>query len=320
MEYVKVPWSEIPISRLGHGCELLGGADWGTVDLDDAISAVRAAVDAGVTVFDTADAYGLGRSEALLRDALGDQIAEVVVVTKGGVAWREDGGGRATTYRDVSARHLRRAVEGSLRRLGMERIPLYLAHWPDGVHPVEDVVDTLQSLHSDGLIGAYGLSNFSADDLTRPGILERVSAIEVEHSLVAPNRQLIDLAAGDGRAAVLYGVLGQGLLTGKYRAGAAFPRTDRRHRLSRFAGEDESRSELLEELRLVADELGLSAGQVAIRWALGSSDHSCAVVGARDPQQLAQNVASIGTIPAAALGRLTAAAENYISRRPYGQP
>lgn len=286
MDYVATDWTDTPLSRIALGCEILGGSDWGAVDLDDATAAVRAALDEGVTVFDTADAYGLGRSERVLSQALGSRRADVLIVTKGGVAWRApDHGGRAETYKTLRPEHLRKAVSASLQRLAVERIPLYLAHWPDGRTAAEDVVDTLSDLRDEGLIGAFGLSNFSAHDLARPSVLSRLNAVEAEHSLVARNGDVLRQAGDGGVLRLTYGALAQGLLSGKYAADHIFGPDDRRHRLERFGAGRESYETVLSTLALIAADTGLTQAQVAVRWAMDSGLSDSVIVGARNPAQ-----------------------------------
>ena len=307
METVTVDWTSVPVSRVALGCELLGGTDWGTVDEEAAVAAVRRAYDLGVTVFDTADAYGLGRSEEVLAAALGTNVSQVIVVTKGGIAWSQRQDGRAHTRRDLSPGYLRHAVHGSLRRLGLDQIPLYLAHWPDDRFPPDEVVASLADLQAEGLIRTFGLSNFSCAALSQPSIMQRIAAIEVEHSLLSPAASEIQIAARHQRLSLAYGVLGQGLLTGKYGPDFEFPVSDRRHRLGHFQATGDKIRDLITALRAAAHELRVTPGQVAIRWAMHASATTCVVVGARTPVQVDQNVAAVEPLPPPIHERLTLA-------------
>ncbi len=127
LETMQIGQSGITISRLGMGCWAIGGHGWGTVNDEDSIQAVRYALDNGITFYDTADAYGLGKSERLLTDTLGEYRKKVVIATKGGIRWNENG----KVYADISPLYLRQAVEKSLRRLKLDCIPLYYIHKPD---------------------------------------------------------------------------------------------------------------------------------------------------------------------------------------------
>lgn len=294
MDALEVDWAPAPLSRIVFGCGLLGGDDWGEVDEMDASSAVRAGLDAGITVFDTADVYGLGRSERRLARALGRDIHNVTVITKGGVAWENPSHGstRARTRRDLSRAHLRSAVHGSLNRLGLERIPVYLAHWPDDLHSLPEVVETLSSLQREGLIHRIGVSNFSADELNQSGVLHTLSVVEVGHNLLQSGDQVLEVAKAAHIPVMTYGSLGQGFLTAKYPRKYEFAPSDQRHRLTQFTQRSAAHDALLDELRVVARSIGLTPGQAAIRWALSTAPDGCAIVGARNPKQVAQNVAA----------------------------
>src|ERR1035438_3561954 len=138
MEYAQLGGSDVGISRIGFGCEQLGGTDWGDVAPRSVANAVRRALELGVNFFDTADTYGLGTSERALASALGDDRHAVIIATKFGVNWKSDpNGGRAKTYFDCSPKRVEEALEGSLRRLRIERIPLYFVHWPDPMTPLK---------------------------------------------------------------------------------------------------------------------------------------------------------------------------------------
>lgn len=282
--------TEVTLTRITLGCELLGGADWGRVDQQQAIDAVRSAWDRGVRSFDTADVYGLGRSEIELARALGPHLADATIITKGGIAWSQDSTARAKTWRDLSPEHLGTAVRGSLARLDVDVVPLYLAHWPDDTHMVDDVVAALMALRDEGLIRAFGLSNFSIDDLSRPGILADLSAVEMEHSLIRPAHPQLALLSTSDTPALTYGALAQGLLTGKYALSHDFGQDDRRHRVSHFQDQRVQHEPTIQRVMTLAEDLGHSAAQIALAWALHSGPTVHVIVGARDPRQLNNNV------------------------------
>ena len=150
------------VSELGFGCWQLGGKSWGRFSQRDVVSAVEEALAAGVTLFDTAPVYGLGRSEELLGKALAQACESVVVVSKAGLVW--DPSGRV--IHDARPVSLRQQLLESLRRLHRERVEVYLLHWPDARVPLRESVDALESLRREGLIGAWGLSNHSVAALS----------------------------------------------------------------------------------------------------------------------------------------------------------
>jgi aryl-alcohol dehydrogenase-like predicted oxidoreductase len=294
------------------GCEPLGGDDWGSADVQRGRDAVRCALDSGITVFDTADVYGLGRGEEELSRALGDDRHRVTIITKGGVRWSERGAdGRAPTRKDASAAYLSSAIDASLQRLRLDTIPLYLVHWPDPATPLAETIDCLERARDMGKIAQYGLSNFTFDAVRDAAAAYDVSAFEGELSLLSTEPRLAEFAAARalGLATLIYGVLAQGLLTGKYSPATVFDRSDRRHRLEHFSSEGYARNrDVLTTLADVARETGRSVAQVAIRWVLDAGVADSVIVGARSPDQVLQNVGALSSALATVdIDRLNAA-------------
>ncbi|MGE0503340.1 MAG: aldo/keto reductase [Rhizobiaceae bacterium] len=288
-------WSGPPPSRLALGCEPLGGTDWGDVDLDNARLAVSTALDVGITVFDTADVYGLGRSEEELAAALGPRRHDAFIVTKFGVRWERDpSGGRARTFRDSSPAHLTAALEASLRRLRIDAVPLYLVHWPDPATPIDDTLEVLRDARTAGKVLNFGLSNFTPDDVEKGAGLG-IAAVEAQFNLIDLNssRGVWEVAGRHGLARIAYGPLAQGLLTGKYDQMSRFPPSDRRSRLPHFdARQWERNRRILGALEEVAKRRGVTTAQVALRWVLDCSMVDMAVVGGRSPDQVVANAAA----------------------------
>lgn len=294
MDYACLGSTGILVSRIGLGCEILGGTDWGNIDQEQAVMAVRRAIDVGINVFDTADVYGLGRSEEVLSRALGRQRHDVVIVSKCGVDWRaSDGGGRAITFRDSSPAHIVSSVDASLRRLRVDSIPIYMLHWPDPKTHIEDSVEALLRCRQEGKVRYLGFSNFSLDLLRTIRTMVDTAVVEVSYSLIhrSAGRGVIPLAAECGWGVLCYGVLAQGLLTGKYSIASTFPDTDRRHRLPQFAPATwEANNKIIARLRDVAAAKKAQPSQVAISWVLANPHVSVALVGARTPAQVQSNV------------------------------
>lgn len=284
------------LTPLALGCEALGGTDWGTIDAGQARDAVRCALECGITVFDTADAYGLGRSEEELSRALAEDRHRVTIVTKGGISWSAPpAGDRAATRRDASARYLKSAIECSLKRLRIDVIPLYLVHWPDPQTPLEETLNGLEEARLTGRILAYGLSNFAFSDVKAALKLAGIEALEGPLSLLSPDSVLREYA--EARSAALttltYGPLAQGLLTGKYSPAWVFEPTDRRHRLDHFSSDAfDCNRHVLEALARVSRELDRSPAQVALRWVLDTAVATCVIVGAKSPSQVLDNHAA----------------------------
>lgn len=291
MKYQLLGDSGISVSAVGMGCEALGGTDWGHVDIDDAMDAVRFAWSQGVNVFDTADVYGLGESERRLSAALGDSRHEAVIVSKFGVRWTGLSGDRAKTWRDSSASYLGEALDASLRRLRIERIPVYLVHWPDDGTPVEDTLGALEEHRLAGKIGVYGVSNFWGTSL-RDAVQLGARAVELPLSLV-DRRAESELSNCIGAGVIAYGTYAQGLLCGRYGRDSQFRGDDRRHRLAHFSNAGWDSNELsLRRVGEVAISRGVTQAQVALRWVLSNEGISCALIGAKSASQVAEAVAA----------------------------
>ena len=298
MEYGRLGKSSVTVSRIGFGCEQLGGTDWGTYDIREVEAAVNSAWDAGVTLYDVADAYGLGRAEESLGTTLGARRHEAVIVTKGGVRWETEArSGRAKTVRDCSRQHLETAVDASLRRLKLECIPLYLVHWPDGRTPLEDTLEALERAQGAGKIRFFGLSNFGAADVQRAAERSELSAVEFPYSLVDREAEnaLLPMTRKLDLGVLTYGPLAQGLLTGKYGPESRFGPGDRRHRLACFRPEAwPHNAAMLAGIRDVARTVERSIPQVAIRWALDEPGVSTVVVGCKTRSQVIEAVSALG--------------------------
>jgi aryl-alcohol dehydrogenase-like predicted oxidoreductase len=298
METVRLGSSKLTVSRIGLGCEPLGGSDWGAVDLDLGMRAVAESGRLDINLFDTADIYGLGRSEELLTVALGSQRDRVVIVSKFGMRWKSSSGqARATVFRDASARWLVQAVEDSLRRLKLECIPVYLVHWPDPNSSIAETIEALDRCRRAGKILHIGVSNFSAEQIREANTTAPLTVVEVQYNLLDRHAEaeIFPLCQELGIGVMVYGPLAQGFLTGKYGVRDRFGMDDRRHRLSHFQpGKIAENLEIIKQLREVGARHGRSPAQVALRWVLDHPAVSCAIVGIKSPQQIKENVHAIG--------------------------
>jgi aryl-alcohol dehydrogenase-like predicted oxidoreductase len=281
MRYTQLGRSGLRVSRVCFGTWQFGG-DWGAVERDEAIAAVRAALDNGVTFYDTAQAYGFGESEALLAEALGDDIRreDVVVATKGGL--REVGGG---VERDASAGFLREGVEASLRHLGVEAIDLYQVHWPDGQTAFEETGAALKQLKDEGKIRHVGVSNFSPehmDDLSRT---VEVETDQPPYSLF--NRgieaEVLPYCREQDVGVLTYGPLSHGLLSGNFDP-STMDEGDWRRGHEPFAGDNLERNlDAVERLGAFAEQRGYTLPQLAVAWVLAQPGVHVAIAGARRP-------------------------------------
>lgn len=299
MTYRRLGDSGLAVSSAGLGCNTFGA----TLHPDGVADLVAAALDAGVTFFDTADVYGgvPGQSEELLGAALGSNRDDVVVATKFGADTHglngPDWGARG------SRRYVRRAVEGSLRRLGTDWIDLYQLHVPDPTTPVEETLAALHELVVEGKVRYLGSSNFAAwqvveaDWTARTGALTPFVSAQNRYNLLdrSAEAELVPAAESVGVGILPYVPLASGLLTGKYRQGEPAPEGSRLTRMpDRLAGADFDRIDALAALaaQWEIDLPTLALGGLAAQPAVGS-----VIAGARTPEQLRANVASIAWEP-----------------------
>jgi aryl-alcohol dehydrogenase-like predicted oxidoreductase len=281
MEYVELGRSGLRVSRICFGSWQFGG-DWGAVERDEAKAAVRTALDHGVTFFDTAQAYGFGESEALLAEALGDDIRreDVVVATKGGL--RPTGGG---VERDASPGFLREGVEQSLRHLGVEAIDLYQVHWPDPDTPFEETGAALRQLQDEGKIRHVGVSNFSPEQMEELSRTVQVETDQPPFNLFnrAIERDLLPWCHENDVGVMVYGPLSHGLLSGHFDP-STLAEDDWRRGHEPFEGEALERNmQAVERLAEFAEARGHTLPQLAVAWVLHQPGVHVAIAGARRP-------------------------------------
>lgn len=271
------------------GCPM-GGYGWGNVQENELIDAVHAALEQGITFFDTADTYGLGQSEITLGKALGVHRKNVVVASKFGVR-----AGNGKTVYDNSPEWIREALHGSLERLGTDYIDLYQIHYRDEHTPISAVVETLEDLQKRGYIRYFGLSNIHREDLRelQPYVGKFVS-FQDEYSLACRKNEpdMLMLADQLQLTPLTWGSLGQGILTGKYDKNTVFDTTDRRSRdvYVNFHGQKLLKNlEIVEALKKIADRHEKSVASIAIRFILDYLPDSVVLCGAKRPSQIIGN-------------------------------
>ncbi|MCB9763270.1 MAG: aldo/keto reductase [Alphaproteobacteria bacterium] len=286
-----LPGTDLSLSVLGLGCWAMGGLYWGDdVRDEDSIATVRAALDLGVNWFDTAPLYGEGHADAVLARALGDRRHEVVIATKVGVRAR---GRHGHAESDLSPAHIRADAEASLRRLGLDCIPLLQIHWPcERGTPLADSLGALVRLQEDGLVRHIGLCNYSAEALREARALAPVVSLQTPLSLLRRafegplQRACVDLGVG----ALAYEPLCRGLLTGRYQGAVSFPDTDQRSWDERFQGARLRHGQgLTADLARAAARLGVPTAALALGWVIDREGVTAAVVGAKRPAQLRQS-------------------------------
>jgi len=284
------------ITRVGFGSWALGGGDWasswGPQDDVDSVRTVRHAVDAGVNWIDTAAVYGLGHSEEIVARALKDYASadRPFVFTKGGLAWDPDDR-RAGSRKIGDAATLRRQVDESLSRLGVDRIDLYFMHWPpaDGT-PIEEYWATLVDLRTSGKLRAIGLSNHGPEELSRAEHIGHVDVIQPPFSAIDPTaaEAVLPWCVEHRTGSVVYSPMGSGLLTGRFSRARvdSLPEDDWRRRSSAFTTHLDANLATAAAVREVAERHATTSAAVAVAWTLGFAGVSAAIVGARTPAQV----------------------------------
>lgn len=280
------------LSLIGLGC--MGMSDfYGPADRGESIATVHAALEAGVTLFDTGDFYGMGHNEMLLAEALADRREKAFIQVKFG-ALRDPSGGFGGF--DARPAAIRNFLAYSLKRLKTDYIDLYMPARVDPNVPIEDVVGTIADLVKAGHVRNIGLSEAGADTLRRAQAVHPIAGLQIEYSLASRSLEAEVLPAcrqlGVGLTA--YGVLARGLLSGSFDAASANSPGSFRGRTPRFQGENLSRNlAFAAQLQALAAARGATAGQFAIAWALSRGDDILPLIGARRRPQLAQALAAL---------------------------
>jgi len=304
MEYRLLGGSGLKVSALSFGTGTFGGGNeffkaWGSTQEDEARRLVDICFEAGVNLFDTADGYSDGRSEEVLGKALEGKRDRALISTKSGFPT-----GDGPNDLGSSRYHLRNALEGSLRRLNTDYVDIYHMHGFDALTPIDEVQDTLNKFVREGKVRYIAASNFSGWHLMKSlAVAERYGwtrfvAHQVYYSLL--NRdyewELMPLGLDQKVGALIWSPLGWGRLTGKLRRGQPLPEVSRLHKTAEAGPqvEDEHLFKIVDALDAVAAETGKSVPQVALNWLLQRPTISSIIIGARNEEQLRQNLAAEG--------------------------
>ncbi|EBV3599742.1 aldo/keto reductase [Salmonella enterica subsp. enterica serovar Virchow] len=317
MEYRNLGRSGLKVPVLSFGAGTFGGAGplfgaWGNTDVGEARRLIDICLEAGVNLFDTADVYSFGASEKVLGAALKGRRDAVLLSTKTGLPMG-DGPSDAGTSRS----RLIRSVEQALERLDTDYIDLLQLHAFDAATPIEEVLSTLDMLVRAGKVRYVGVSNFPGWQIMKSlGAAEkhgwpRYVANQVYYSLVGRDYEwdLMPLGADQGVGAIVWSPLGWGRLTGKIRRGKPLPESSRLHDTASFGPpvDDERLFAVVDVLDAVAEETGKTVAQVALNWLIQRPTVSSVIIGARNEEQLRQNLGAVGwTLSTAQIATLDA--------------
>lgn len=300
--------SGLEVSALGLGCMGLSHGYGPATDTRQAVELIRAAVERGVTFFDTAEVYGPYLNEEVVGEALKPFRDRVVIATKFGFTFGED-----NKQQNLNSRpeHIREAVEGSLRRLKTDVIDLYYQHRVDPGVPIEDVAGAVKDLIAEGKVKHFGLSEAGAQTIRRAHAVQPVAALQSEYSMWwrEPEQEIMPVLEELGIGFVPFSPLGKGFLTGAIKTGTTFGADDFRSQVPRFAAEAiEANEKLVVLLSELATGKGVTSAQIALSWLLAQKPWIVPIPGTTKLHRLEENMGAADVVLSPEdLGKITQA-------------
>lgn len=307
MEYRNLADSELKLSVITFGSWAAGGWMWGKTDRKDAVEAIRAAYDLGVSSIDTAPVYGQGLSEEIVGEAIqGYPRDKVQILTKYGMRWdiaqgdlafksKNNEGKPIDIYKYASKESIIKECEDSLRRLGTDYIDLYQIHWPDSTTPLSETFEAVAHLIEQGKVRYAGVCNYSAKLVNEANSIQPLVSDQIPFSMVNRKEEedAIPYCIRHNKAVLAYSPLERGLLTGKITPGYKFAEGDHRATNKFFTNESINKTNaFLAKLKPLADDKGATLSQLVLRWTIDHPGITIALVGARNAQQAVQNAAA----------------------------
>jgi aryl-alcohol dehydrogenase-like predicted oxidoreductase len=292
IEIVPLGSQGLEASRQGLGC--MGMSEfYGQADEAESIATIQRALDLGVTLLDTSDAYGPFANERLVGRAIAGRRDDVVLATKFGIVREEDGTRRGV---DGSPEYVRRACDASLQRLGIDHIDLYYQHRVDPKTPIEQTIGALAELVGEGKVRYIGLSEAAPDTIRRAHAVHPISALQTEYSLWSrePEAEILPTVRELGIGFVPYSPLGRGFLTGRYRSPDTIGEGDFRRSDPRFSRDNfDSNLAIVEAVEALAIEKGVSAAEIALAWVHHQGRYIVPIPGTTTRRHLESNVAAL---------------------------
>ena len=300
--------SQVKVTPLAFGAWAIGGWMWGGADDKEAIKAIHASLDMGITTIDTAPVYGFGKSEELVGQALeGIARDKYQILTKYGMNWRTDqgeyffdstdnSGKPVKIYKYSAGESVMRECEDSLRRLKTDYIDLYQIHWPDATTPIEETMEAVSRLLEQGKIRAAGVCNYNTSQIDEAFKTVNLVSNQVPYSMVHRNieKDVLPQAVSKGMSIIPYSPLQRGLLTGKIKRGHKFGEGDTREGNRYYRPENIDRiNAFLETIKPIADSYSVTLAQLVINWTTRQPAMDCILVGARDAKQVKENVGAL---------------------------
>ena len=315
--------SGIDASAIGLGTWAIGGWMWGGTDEAESIAAIHAALDSGVSLIDTAPAYGMGLAEEIVGKAIVGRRDEVVLATKCGLVWHTDKGRHffdangKPVHRYLGADSIVYEVEQSLRRLKTDHIDHYITHWQDPTTPIAETMDALERLRTSGKIRSIGASNITPADVSAYLAAGQLDAVQEQYSMVHRDSEaeLVPLCLANGVSILSYSSLALGLLTGRVGPERTFSGDDLRIGDPRFSVENRRKvADFVADVTPIAEAHGATIAQLVIGWTLRQPGITFALCGARNQNQARENArAGALRLDDGDLARISAAVINHLS-------
>lgn len=308
MEYRKLGDSDLEISAITFGAWAAGGWMWGSTDRNDAIEAIKASYDVGVTAIDTAPIYGQGTSEEIVGEAIkGIARDKVQLLTKFGMRWdlaegnlamhsKNNAGEAIDIYKFAGRDSIIYECEQSLRRLGTDYIDLYQIHWPDTTTAISETFEAVTRLIEQGKVRYAGVCNYSAAQMEEAENTLKLVSNQVPFSMVnrGIEQETVSYCVVNNKSILAYSPLERGLLTGKITADYKFQAGDHRANLPHFQPEFIAKTNaLLAQIKPIAAEHQATLGQLVLRWTIERAGITIALAGARNAEQAVQNAKAI---------------------------
>jgi aryl-alcohol dehydrogenase-like predicted oxidoreductase len=306
MQYRNLGTSDLELPVVTFGAWAIGGLFWGGSDDEAAVTAIRTAIDHGMHAIDTAPMYGCGHSERIVARAVGDRRDRVRLLTKCGLRWDSTEGEfffkidspegeMITCHKNLKADSIFHECEQSLRRLETDVIDLYQVHWPSASAPAEETMGALVKLREQGKIREIGVSNYSARQMAEASSFAPIVSNQVKYNLLERDIEsdALPYCREQGLSVICYSPMAMGLLTGKVTMDRTFPETDVRGGQPWYQPKNRRRVlDALEKIRPIADAHTATLAQLATAWVIAQEGVTTALVGARTPEQAAENAAA----------------------------
>ncbi|GEN74551.1 aldo/keto reductase [Chryseobacterium hagamense] len=307
MQYRKLGKSDLEVSAITFGAWAAGGWMWGSTDRNDAIEAIRASYDAGVTSIDTAPIYGQGTSEEIVGEAIkGISRDQVQILTKFGMRWdlakgdfamhsKNNNGEDIDVYKYAGKDSIIYECEQSLKRLGTDYIDLYQIHWPDSTTPIDETFEAVARLIEQGKVRFAGVCNYNAAQMEEAEKTLKLVSNQIPFSMVnrGVEEETVPYCMENNKSVLAYSPLERGLLTGKITPGYRFQEGDHRAGHKHFQPDFIKKTNaLLDQIKPVADRHSATLGQLVLRWTIERPGITVALAGARNAEQAVQNARS----------------------------